>query len=177
MSATILRDHASMPWPNGAGITYEVVRFPETGDFDWRISLADIDSDCPFSVLEGIDRWIVLMEGDHMVLTNPDATHRIDEGAPFFYPGEIPFDCTLGGGPAKDLNIMTRRTKTKSHVEMITAGSHTIDASSGVHILIGMTGESTVDGDALNYRAAAVITGTVAVETTGTIAHIQLSDA
>ena len=44
-STIILRDHKAMPWPNGAGITYEVTRSPESGDFDWRISLADIDND------------------------------------------------------------------------------------------------------------------------------------
>jgi hypothetical protein len=37
-------------WPNGAGITYEVVRFPAEGEFQWRISLADIDKR-PFSVM------------------------------------------------------------------------------------------------------------------------------
>ena len=174
MGAQFFTDYQPMPWPNGMGITYEVVRAPESGDFDWRISLADIDNDCPFSVLEGIDRWIVLMEGDYMVLKNETDEHKIVEDAPFFYPGEIAFDCTLGGGPARDLNIMTRRGKTDSHVEVFSAGEHVIDASADTHIIVALKGATTVEGTEMKLRDAAVITGSQTVKTTGTFAHIAL---
>ena len=172
MSATIYRDHASMPWPNGAGITYEVVRFPAEGEFQWRISLADIDNDCPFSVMPGVDRGIVLMEGQHMILANSDESIRVDELVAFNYPGEVAFDCTLPAGPAKDLNIMSRRAHFNSETVVLGPRSHKIDASSNTHILVGLRGETTVEGQKLAYRDAAVITGIVDVVSTGTFAHI-----
>lgn len=172
MGATIYRNHASMPWPNGAGITYEVVRFPPEGEFQWRISLADIDGDCPFSVMPGVDRGIVLMEGKAMVLANSAETIQIDELVAFNYPGEVAFDCTLTAGPAKDLNIMSRRNYFNAETRVLGPRTHKIDASSDTHILVGLRGETTVDGQTLGYRDAAIISGVVEVVSTGTFAHI-----
>ena len=175
MGTVVFRDHVAMPWPNGSGITYEVTRTPETGDFDWRISLADIDNDGPFSVLANVDRWIVLMEGGHMVLTDGEQTHRIDEHVPFSFPGEIAYDCTLPEGPARDLNVMTRRGRFVADVQVLKAGTHTIDATSDVHILVGLAGDTTVNEEVLAYRDAAVVTDSHDVATTGVFAHIVLT--
>lgn len=175
MSLQIFRDHAAMPWPNGAGITYEVTRYPDTGDFDWRISLADIDNDCPFSVMPGVDRGIVLMEGNHMILANLEQKLRIDELVAFNYPGEIAYDCTLPVGPAKDLNIMTRRGKFTSKTEVLGGGTHQIDATNGVHIIVCLRGTTTVESEKLNYREAARLTGNHQVTSDGTFAHITLT--
>ncbi|MFQ9621820.1 MAG: HutD family protein [Enterobacteriaceae bacterium] len=38
-----------MPWKNGQGVTREVARYPEAGEYDWRISLATIRQPGPFS--------------------------------------------------------------------------------------------------------------------------------
>ena len=65
-------DHRKMRWKNGRGTTYEVATSPDgsgTADFDWRISFADVDTDGPFSSFAGIDRVIVVVEGEQMVLT------------------------------------------------------------------------------------------------------------
>lgn len=172
MGIKVFRDHVAMPWPNGAGITYEVVRSPESGDFNWRISLADIDIDCPFSVMPGVDRGIVLMEGGHMVLANADESIRVDELVAFNYPGEVAFDCTLPAGPAKDLNIMSRRANFTSKTVVLGPRSHKIDASKDTHILVGLRGETLVDGEKLAYRDAAIIEGVVDVTSTGSFAHI-----
>jgi environmental stress-induced protein Ves len=172
MGAVFFRDHVAMPWPNGAGITYEVTRVPEAGDFDWRISLADIDNDGPFSVLSGVDRVLVLMEGDHMFLTDENDSYRIDELVGFAFPGEIPFDCKLPAGPARDLNIMTRRGKVTAEVEVLGGGIHNIDASADTHVIVGLRGETMVEGETIVYRDAAVLSGNVEVKSLGTFSHI-----
>lgn len=172
MGTKVLRDHKVMPWSNGAGITYEVVRSPESGDFDWRVSLAEIENDGPFSVLSGIDRSLVLLEGEQVILTNADKTIRLEELIVYNFPGEVPFECTLTSGPAKDLNIMTRRNKFSSKTEVLGPRSHLVDATKDTHILVGLRGETTVDGEKLAYREAAIITGNVEVTSTGSFAHI-----
>ena len=165
-----------MPWSNGAGITYEIVRSPESGDFDWRISLADIDEDGPFSVMNGIDRWLVLTEGDHIVLSNGDSTHLVEEHVPFAFPGEIAYDCTLGSGQARDLNVMTRRGVAMSNVRILDQGSHDIHADNGTHIIVALIGETEIGEDELEYRDAAIITGNQLVVTNGACAHIVIQD-
>ena len=53
----------SAPWKNGGGSTTEIAIAPPGAgldDFDWRISLATISEDGPFSVFPGIDRTLIL---------------------------------------------------------------------------------------------------------------------
>ena len=74
MTLLVLRrgEHRRMPWQNGGGNTYEVARAPDGAGstaFTWRISIAEVVNDGPFSSLPGIDRIIVLIEGTQMALT------------------------------------------------------------------------------------------------------------
>lgn len=175
MTIELLKDHIAMPWANGGGITYEVARYPNNGDFDWRISLADIDSDGPFSVLSGIDRTLVLLEGRQVVLTNQAEVKQLDELHVFNFPGEIAYECKLSAGFAKDLNIMIRRGKFTSNTVVIGAGTHQIDATKDVHIIVDLRGVITVDGEKLNYRDAARLAGNHTVVSDGAFAHITIT--
>jgi len=50
-----------MPWKNGGGTTTEIAVAPEgasLNDFDWRISMAHVGADGPFSSFPGIDRTL-----------------------------------------------------------------------------------------------------------------------
>ncbi len=52
------------PWKNGGGVTREIVCQPPGAGlaaFDWRVSIATIASDGPFSLFAGIDRVITLL--------------------------------------------------------------------------------------------------------------------
>src|SRR5262245_21856206 len=63
------------PWKNGAGLTRELAVAPRGAtvvDFDWRISVARIDRDAPFSAFDGIDRCITLLRGKGMRLRSSD---------------------------------------------------------------------------------------------------------
>jgi environmental stress-induced protein Ves len=174
MGVQVLRDHTEMPWANGGGITHEVARFPITGDFDWRISLADVTSDGPFSVLPGIDRTLVLLEGKAIKLTSPNRSIQINELEPYKFAGETEIQCTLTSKFAKDLNIMTRRATTKSKTVLLNSGTHQIEADAGTHILVCLTGQVTIEKQTLNYREAAIVTGSTEVTSTGTFAHIAI---
>src|SRR3546814_2378132 len=50
--------------------------------FRWRISLARIEKDGPFSAFPGITRWITLIEGGGFTLDFSDGS-RLDVLAPF----------------------------------------------------------------------------------------------
>jgi environmental stress-induced protein Ves len=105
---------APVPWKNGGGSTTEIVIEPaeaQFDDFDWRISLATITHDGPFSLFPGVDRTLALVEGPGLVL-DIDNTSRFvlgGEDTVLEFPGEAVINATLNEGATIDFNVMTRR--------------------------------------------------------------------
>lgn len=116
---TVLIPYASLepaPWKNGRGSTTEIaVAPPGAGldDFDWRISLATIAQDGPFSLFPGIDRTLALVEGPGVTLEiDGDARFVLSEEYPVVeFPGEAEVVATMAGGNTTDFNVMTRRSR------------------------------------------------------------------
>jgi environmental stress-induced protein Ves len=140
-----------MAWANGAGVTYEVAVSPEGAgltDFDWRISIAAIERDAPFSAFEGIDRTLMLIDGDRMVVTIDDVAHSLAPGQPIAFRGEDRASCALPSGPTRDLNIMTRRGVIDATLEVIGGVSDFdfVPRAGETVFLVVLSGEwSTVD--------------------------------
>ena len=63
------RQYTEMPWKNGQGVTREVARYPQEGEYDWRISLATIRQHGTFYAFPGYLRNISVLEGEGMYLT------------------------------------------------------------------------------------------------------------
>lgn len=107
-------DRIARPWKNGGGVTFDVLSFPQGSaleTFGWRISIAEVASNGPFSRFEGIDRSTAILRGEGFRLVFGDGRVedlRLDAPA-LAYPGDIATDCTLLAGPVRDLNVMTRR--------------------------------------------------------------------
>ena len=103
-----------MPWKNGKGLTEEIMAFP-TGstveDFDWRLSIAHVVEDGPFSLFPGVDRSIALLDGAGLRLDLPNGDSKVlaPDGQPFAFAGEWAISSNNIDGPTIDLNIMTRR--------------------------------------------------------------------
>src|SRR5258707_14720415 len=60
-------DYRRMPWKNGGGHTHEIAAHPEGAGmaaFAWRVSIAEIAQDGPFSSFPGVDRTLVLLAGN-----------------------------------------------------------------------------------------------------------------
>jgi environmental stress-induced protein Ves len=108
-------EYKVMPWKNGGGITTEIwVSPPGMGlagePFDWRVCIADVASDGPFSKFPGYDRHIMLLEGEGMRLVT-------DEGGvidlALHHPAAFSGDWTVSGklidGPVRDFNLMVAR--------------------------------------------------------------------
>lgn len=102
-----------MPWKNGGGVTREIAVHPPGAamdDFAWRISLADVAADGPFSAFPGVDRILTVIEGGGLLLDLAGKVVRLDGDAPpLAFAGETPVSATLGEGPIRDLNLMVRR--------------------------------------------------------------------
>jgi environmental stress-induced protein Ves len=115
-----LRQRMPQPWKNGAGVTRELAVAPAgaTMDgFDWRISIAEVARDAPFSAFPGVDRCIVLLDGAGMVLELPQRSHRLERTfEPFAFSGDEAVDARLIDGPTVDFNVMVRRGRWRAQV-------------------------------------------------------------
>lgn len=110
-----LADAPREPWRNGGGWTRELVRSPEAvpGDeFDWRLSVADVAAEGPFSRFDGCDRILVLLDGKGMELQVAGETVLLDTPfASLRFPGELPINARPIDGPTADLNLIWRRDR------------------------------------------------------------------
>lgn len=111
-------DYRRMRWKNGGGWTTELAAHPPAGDnanveFDWRISVAEIESDGAFSIFPNCDRFIALLEGFGMELTFDAAPAvRLDRRLSFVrFAGEWQTHGRLLSGPVRDFNVIVRRDK------------------------------------------------------------------
>ena len=123
----VIRHHAltPVPWRNGGGVTREILTGPVLDrDPAWRISLADITADGPFSIFPETDRLITVAQGAGFELRFEDraapghATLRADS-EPFAFAGERHCACRLLAGPARALNVMTSRAHASATVEIV----------------------------------------------------------
>ena len=98
-----------MPWANGRGTTLEIIAFPTPEAWTWRLSLATVADDGPFSSLPGVVRFIAVAEGAGMVLTIDGVEHRLAKFEAMAFSGGAATLCALIDGPIRDLNLMVRR--------------------------------------------------------------------
>lgn len=161
--------YRSMPWKNGGGVTTEIIVSPAGAgldDFDWRISMAKVESGGPFSSFAGIDRTLSVLEGEGIILSIAEmAPARLDKATPPLpFPADVSTDATLIGGPIVDLNVMTRRGRCSHSVERIELfGVMDIDPRAETILLFSLHGSVEVDASGhiqLGPRDTAILTPT-----------------
>jgi len=150
--------HRTMPWKNGGGSTTEIAVAPDGAgldDFDWRISMAVVAADGPFSAFPAVDRALAVLEGNGLVLHGlPDGPVRLERAtAPFAFPADAAVSATLVDGPITDLNVMTRRGRFRSRVRR-TAGPATLDAATAVAFVLAEAPCRVAAGDAAPVELA-----------------------
>jgi len=165
-------DCRRMPWKNGGGETVEVVISPEGAgldDFDWRLSMARVESDGPFSIFPGVDRTLAILEGEGIILRVESfipvgLTGRSD---PLPFPADVPTRAKLIAGPVTDLNMMTRRGRVVHSLRGLTVnGTSEIASKARELLLFCRSGDVRVDAgenlilgphDTLHVRAVPAI--------------------
>lgn len=107
-------DVAPQAWRNGGGRTRELLAWPHSHDWLLRISVADIETDGPFSKFEGVDRWFAVLDGAGVRLFG----HELRAGEPLLqFDGAAAPDCKLIDGVTRDFNLMHRRGKGRLRVQ------------------------------------------------------------
>lgn len=112
--------HASgyrrMRWKNGAGWTSEILKVHgsddrDTNDWHWRLSIAEIETDAPFSAFPGVERELVLLSGNGLRLRFDDGESRdlLPPHDKLRFAGERAAFGELIDGPTRDFNLMWKR--------------------------------------------------------------------
>ncbi len=150
-----LEDLPEEPWRNGGGVTRTLMR-RDNGDKPlWRISVADLTGNAPFSRFEGLDRHSVLVEGHNVTLCGDwGAWSMSSVGDIARYPGELSVRTELGCALARFWNVMADRTHMRVDLRVSTSPRETI-ARAGDGALMVLDGEVDVVVDG---RACATLT-------------------
>ncbi len=96
-------DVVPRPWPNGGGTTRELL---VAEDGSWRISLADIDRDGPFSTFPGRRRLLTVVDGPVLALVVDGEDHVVEPHRPFAFSGDAAVRAAVPEGPVRALNVI-----------------------------------------------------------------------
>ena len=149
-----LSEATAMPWKNGGGTTREVLAWPPgAAEWQWRISVAQVDADGPFSVFEGVQRWFAVLDGAgvELALGQGDAVRRQRltlRSQAFGFDGALPVHCTLVGGPTQDFNLMVRSAYASATMQRV-QGTQLVQIHQGAACALwaGATGATLRNGD------------------------------
>ncbi|MET0535990.1 MAG: HutD family protein [Steroidobacter sp.] len=117
-------DYRRMPWKNGGGVTREIAVSPAGATFetlDWRVSLAAVVEDGPFSIFNGMDRTLCVTRGAGIQLQADDSppTTLHATSAPHSFDGSALTRAQLIDGPIEDLSVMSRRGRFRHSVRRV----------------------------------------------------------
>lgn len=136
--------YTRMPWKNGGGETAEIAVSPAGADFaamDWRLSMATVASDGPFSSFPGIDRTLSVLAGALRLEIDGAPVDLMEMSPPHTFPGDAAVTGFVLRGPVTDLNVMTRRARLRHAVRRIAvAGEKTVTVAAGTLLLFCHTG-------------------------------------
>ncbi|WP_432761424.1 HutD/Ves family protein [Rhizobium mayense] len=167
---TILRrdSHRRMPWKNGGGETVEIAVSPDgagLAEFDWRVSMATVATDGPFSVFSGIDRTLSILDGEGMTLfiEGREPERLTQASAPLSFAADARTSATLIDGTITDLNVMTRRGRfTHSMRRVSIDGNGEVELKGGTSLVLCHRGDVEIDGAALAAGDCLLVSNEVA---------------
>lgn len=149
----------AMPWKNGAGLTTEMVIEPEgatlESGFLWRLSMADVRMDGPFSVFPDCERTLILLKGKGMQLDfNGHGRKRLDTPLePFRFGGEWHATGELIDGPCRDFNVIARK-EVRHNLAVLRPEPRSVLAEAPTQLLYCLHGKARVTppGQCLNHH-------------------------
>lgn len=146
-------DFLDMPWKNGGGRTLQLAIEPAQAglsDFDWRVSMATITQSGPFSLFPGCDRSILLIEGAFQIELEGARLALDRPFVPHSFSGDAPAHCTLLAGPARDFNVITRRSRVNAKLNGFRVDGAMTIARSSTTLVVCIDGRVEVDGRTLD---------------------------
>lgn len=135
-----------MPWKNGGGSTTELFVEPGPAGFRWRVSIASVSQDGPFSIFAGYDRHIMALSGAGMMLDC--GAHGEIAVTPALVPkifnGDWTTSARLLDGPVQDYNLMVERSYARSSLDCLRLDSPISLDGSGLCFVTVLAGKAHI---------------------------------
>lgn len=140
-----LSEAMATPWRNGGGVTRELAAGPTREDWAWRISVADVTADGPFSHFPGVQRWFAVVRGEGVRLAVDGEVHEVvGTSAPLQFDGAAQVDSWLLAGPTQDLNLMVHRKRASGVMTRLAAGRRFTTSGEGVVAVFALGAPASV---------------------------------
>ena len=141
-----------MRWKNGGGETTEILIEPRASTldgFDWRLSMARVENAGPFSIFAGVDRSLVLLEGEGLRF------HRMGRDEivldrhtpPIEFPAEAAVEAAPIGGSILDFNVMSRRSRVRHRLRRFELASRSTLTPCGATTVVTVWGAGAIFRD------------------------------
>lgn len=164
------RDFRRVPWANGRGMTTEMVRVDGPKGLLWRLSMASVVEDGPFSVFPGIERNLTVISGPGFDLVGA-ARLRADPLVPVAFAGDIPLAVVGLAAPCEDINVLTARNLPRPEVAVAGPGERL--APGGLICLVALE-PAQVNGLALGRHELCLAQEAVAIGGSGRVLAARL---
>ena len=114
-------DFKLMPWKNGRGTTTELFREDDAEGMLWRLSAADVIEAGDFSVFSGVDRVLMLLEGQGFDLDFGENGRAsvFEPLVPVRFSGDWTTRAENVRGPSRDLNLMLAGGRAVAEVSVV----------------------------------------------------------
>jgi len=138
-----------MPWANGRGTSYEIASDRNgSGEWAWRLAMAPVNEDGPFSRIECVNRFLTVVEGSGMLLSVDRKKLQCLPMQVVRFRGDAITDAALTDGPITDINLMIRRKEADGEMAIVSDTGLLRGAS--IVVAIGgsaqvQCGDSTID--------------------------------
>jgi uncharacterized protein len=163
-------DYVEQPWKNGGGLSHEIAAFVSEGTMLWRVAIAKIAKDGPFSDFSGYDRTILALDGGMVMLEVEGGTVALQPDEPFPFAGEI--------AVAARLTVITLRAEFVHDVEIVTGPQRFAMDEDEVAFVYAIESAAGVDGTAIAQGDTVIIQDeeSFSVVTGGSAAVIRITE-
>ena len=136
-----------MPWANGRGTSYEIASDRnEAGEWTWRLAMAPVNEDGPFSRIECVNRFLAVVEGAGMLLSVDRKKLQCLPMQVVRFRGDAITEATLIDGPIMDINLMVRRKEAEGEMAIFSDAG----VLQGASIVVAVRGGAQVKcGDSI----------------------------
>lgn len=145
------RDRSVTPWPNGNGSSMQVAISPLDAtieNFDWRVSIAIIDSESPFSRMDGVRRWLMPLSPKGMTLRVEGEKTRLASREAFAFNGKATVRAIDVRESSLDLNLMVRGLRSEgSLLALVTKDKTAIATGDDESVIVVVLEGSPAYGD------------------------------
>ena len=148
------------PWANGGGTTRELAR---ADDGCWRISLADIDRDGPFSTFAGRHRLLTVVDGPVLALDVDGEAQVVEPHRPFAFSGDATVVASVPEGSVRALNVVVDPAAVQPFVTVLELGRGSalpLAADQAAYVITGADADSLMlgPGEVAGRCTVAVVT-------------------